>query len=65
MLSVVLTSRGIGGSRVACVGDDEEGLDEGAQGVNNVPEHLGRVLLHVIGLAERPGGEREGVTNVA
>ena len=54
---LTLTNRCVGGCWVPSVGHDEEGLDEGPQGVDNVPEDLGGVLLHVIGLAE--GATRE------
>lgn len=50
------TSGRVGGGRVPCVGHDEEGLDEGAQGIDNVPKHLGGVLLHVVGLAKGARG---------
>lgn len=48
----LLTSRSTDGSSVACVGDDEEGLDEGTQGIHNVSEYLSGVLLHIIRLTE-------------
>ena len=56
-----LTCSCVGGGRVPGVGSDEEGLDEGAQGVDDVPEHLGGVGLHVVRLAEGPGDDTHNV----
>lgn len=59
-----LTSRCIDGSSVAHIGDDEEGLDERAQGVDDVSEYFSGVLLHVVRLAERTGKKgKEHKTN--
>ncbi len=51
---VCVTCRRAGGGGVSCAGEDEEGLDEGAQSVDDVSEDFGGVLLHVVGLTERP-----------
>jgi len=48
IILIELTSRCTDCSIVARIWDDEEGLDEGAQGVDNVSEYLGGVLLHVV-----------------
>lgn len=48
-----LTSWGTDGWSISSMRDDEEGLDEGAQGIDNVSEYFSGVLLHVIRLAER------------
>lgn len=48
-----LTSRCTNSSS-ASIGDNEEGLDEGAKGVDDVSEDLSGVLFHVIRLAEWP-----------
>lgn len=37
---------------IAHIRNDEEGLDKRAQGIDDVSEHLGGVLLHVVRLAE-------------
>lgn len=47
-----LTSGGTNSGGGPGMGGDEEGLDEGAQRVDDVPENLGGVLLHVVRLAE-------------
>ena len=48
-----LTSRCTDSCSVARIGNNEEGLNEGSKGVNDVSEYLRGVLLHVVRLAER------------
>lgn len=55
---VCVTCRRAGGGGVSCAGEDEEGLDEGAQSVDDVSEDFGGVLLHVVRLTERPAHTR-------
>lgn len=43
-----LTSRCTNSSSVSRIGDNEKGLNEGSQRVDNISEHLSGVLFHVI-----------------